>query len=330
MNPMIAERYTVDMRDLAAARFGLRVTGAFEHGENHVFAAQQGDDELVLRLTHTLHREAEQIAAELHWIRALGEAGVDVAASRAAAGGEQIIRIDDGHDDGHAFLCTCFDRAPGDEPDESSPGWNAALYERWGRLVGQMHAQARTYTPGPTRRPQRRERDLGYIRQHMPRDPDWRRQSESLLARIESLPTDERHYGLIHADHAAWNCRVTPERLCVFDFDSSQYAWFIYDVAICLYYAAPLKSPPAERLCFLREFAPAFRRGYDAAAPWQPEWAGWIDDMLILQSVYMTAIIHDKHGYEPSEQRLRDLLSTFRRRLFGQERVFEIDWTELL
>jgi Ser/Thr protein kinase RdoA (MazF antagonist) len=66
-----------------------------------------------------------------------------VAGALLSARGELVEEIDDGQ--GGRFLVTAFAFAPGRPPGEV--GWTPARYERYGRLIGRMHALTKDYAP---------------------------------------------------------------------------------------------------------------------------------------------------------------------------------------
>lgn len=47
---------------------------------------------------------------------------------------------------------------------------------------------------------------------------------------LNAMPKSTESYGLIHADLHFWNFAVSPGGLTVFDFDNSEYNWFMADL----------------------------------------------------------------------------------------------------
>jgi Ser/Thr protein kinase RdoA (MazF antagonist) len=110
------------------------------------------------------------------------------------------------------------------------------------------------------------------------------------MARLQALPTDRASYGLIHADLTQWNFVVHEGRLTVFDFDSSEYAWFAKDIAVSLYYA--VHSEERDRDQFVPEFLSHFLRGYWREYDLAPWWLEQIPDLLRLQRLILYSYSH--------------------------------------
>jgi Ser/Thr protein kinase RdoA (MazF antagonist) len=54
---------------------------------------------------------------------------------------------------------------------------------------------------------------------------------------MKKLPCDYNTFGLIHGDYFFSNYLFNNnEEIFIIDFDECEYFWFIYDIAICMYY----------------------------------------------------------------------------------------------
>ncbi|OQY33837.1 MAG: hypothetical protein B6I38_03100 [Anaerolineaceae bacterium 4572_5.1] len=76
---------------------------------------------------------------------------------------------------------------------------------------------------------------------------------------IDTLPKDRAGYGLIHQDAHGGNFFIKDGAITLFDFDDCMYGWFIYDIAMVLFYAALGKEDMA---AFTKTFMGDFLQGY--------------------------------------------------------------------
>ena len=126
--------------------------------------------------------------------------------------------------------------------------WNPELFERWGALIGRMHALSRSYEPS----------DESMRRRHWHENRDWRLESSVPESRIEfrrkgqrikdwlmSLTTDRDSYGLIHSDLHQWNMLCHGCELWPIDFDNLHYDWFLSDFTTVI-----INAVICQRRCF--------------------------------------------------------------------------------
>ena len=320
MRSDVARLFTEGILNAACRAHGLSDPEPLAHGDNYVFEAKHQQTPVILRLTHSLHRSLELIHAELDWVSALHDSGISVAPARTAPDGRQVIPVDDHHHG--AFYAVCFERAAGNVSESDA----VDLHERdlmfhWGRLLGQLHAHSRSFAPRVRPRPPWDAQDRPFIEQHLPDDPELRSRWQSLQQRLGALPRSAQHYGLIHGDLAMWNFACAGERLTAFDFDSCMYAWFAYDIVICLYYAMPGVDDDRVRGHAAEVFLPVFLQGYQSANTVQPTWFQWLPDFLLLQTFYLTAQVYSFEEEERSTPQMQRFLSLFRARVMGERPV---------
>ncbi len=78
--------------------------------------------------------------------------------------------------------------------------------------------------------------------------------------------------------------------ITLFDFDDCVYGWFIYDIAMALFYSVPFDPPEAASLA--REFMPHFLRGYRSENKLDDAWLQELPHFLKLREIELYAIIH--------------------------------------
>jgi Ser/Thr protein kinase RdoA (MazF antagonist) len=296
MLKQIATQYSEAILQRAAICYGARRGDLteLEGFENYIYSFRRDGQDLILRIGHTLHRSLPHTQAEIEWLNYLVGRGLPVARPVVSRAGRWLEVIDSGHNQGQ-FIAIAFERAPGaildDEPRAKARYWNGDLFEQWGAVMGRLHRAASEYSDPapPARRPEWHEYDVLALERLIPADQSAVfAHARELMARLEALPTDRAGYGLIHADLTQWNFVVHRGKLTVFDFDSSEYAWFAKDIAVSLYYA--VHSDDQDRTRFVPEFMSRFMRGYWREYDLAPWWLDQIPEMLRLQRLILYAL----------------------------------------
>jgi Ser/Thr protein kinase RdoA (MazF antagonist) len=293
-----------------------------------MYEFQQDGRDYILRLAHSRRRSVELIQGEVDWINYLAAGGAGVARAVLSRQGNLVEAVDDGR--GGQFLATAFVKARGDHPRGAV--WTPEFYERYGRALGRIHALTRRYQPA---------------------DPAWRRpdwddpimlQVETLLppseglvveryrelgAYLRALPRDPEGYGLIHQDFHAGNFFVDDEgRITAFDFDDCVYSWFIYDIAMVLFYSALFAE---DGRAFTQAFMPCFLQGYRRENALDPAWLAEMPHFLKLREIDLYAVIHRSFDLESTEDRfVAHYMPGRKERIEGEVPVIDYDFPSLV
>jgi Ser/Thr protein kinase RdoA (MazF antagonist) len=291
MERRIKERYNESILSETMARYGIDrdALHLLDGFESFIYEYTQGEAAFILRIGHSLRRSADLVRGEVDWINHLAKGGAGVARAVESQHGRLVEAIDDGQ--GGHFLATAFVKASGGPP---GPGfWTEPFIERYGRLLGRMHALAKSYRPA----------DPAWSRQQWD-DPimleveRWLPESDGailaryreLLATLEALPKGPDSHGLIHQDAHAGNFFVDEAgAITLFDFDDCCYSWFANDIAIVLFYAVTNRADAAE---FAVRFLPPFLRGYLEENHLDLQWLPRIPHFLKLREIDLYAVIH--------------------------------------
>lgn len=293
MEKAIRERYNDEILKEVKRRYGIgrdqiRLLDGFE---SYMFEFEGDGRQLILRLSHSIRRSVALIQGEVDWINYLHEGGVGVAMAIPSKRGELVEVIPDGRDG--QFLATAFIKAPGAPPWEDDK-WDEGFFERYGRLLGRMHALSKVYQP-PNPAWRRTEWDdpsnlqdiLDWIPESQTR---VRERSAALLQHLHALPKNNASYGLIHQDAHGGNFFVDENgEITLFDFDDCVYGWYVYDIAMVLFYAVANDPDPVG---FATAFWPRFWRGYQQENDLDPAWLAEMPAFFKLREIDLYALIH--------------------------------------
>ncbi len=285
----IKSRYTERILLDAIGRYGITrdAITLLDGFENYIYAFQRDGGEYILRIGHSRRRTPDLIRGEAEWINYLADGGAGVARAIYSEAGRLVETIDDGH--GEQFLATAFVKAPGRPAYEV--GWTPALYETYGRLLGRIHARSKSYTPSDPaiRRYEWNDPQNLDLIDWLPADqPIVLEKYRAVLSHFDPLPRSADSYGLIHQDAHSGNFFVTDDgQITLFDFDDCVYGWFVYDIAMVVFYMVTNHSDPGG---LMQAFWPRFWAGYCAENALDPGWLSEIPHFLKLREIDLYAL----------------------------------------
>lgn len=334
MHPELIRRFHDPIREEAAQRYGLVPSAIAELKafENFVYEAENDDGEsLILRISHSSRRTLDYTLGEVEFVRYLGAGGLRVAQPILSESGQFVEQIAD-KEPGHYFVVTAFERADGVVFDDAPPlkelYWKPPLFRDLGRLFAQLHNRAQSYKPSSARlkRQEWHEYDVVDINRFAPPDEALvRERTAQIISRLNELPRTPEHYGLIHADLHPHNFCFADGKITAFDFDNAEYAWFIKDVAVLLFYVARGEAR-SQRDAVAAAFLAPFLEGYREFRRCDREWLAIVPDLLALQRSMNYALFHQYRDPAVLDEATLDQWARFRRDIEAETPVLQLDF----
>jgi Ser/Thr protein kinase RdoA (MazF antagonist) len=291
MDKEIKARFHEGILREAMQRFGIdpgdiRLLDGFE---SFLYEFQRLGEHYVLRIGHSRRRSAALIQGEVDWIITLRSGGARVAGAVYSIQGRLVEAIDDRQ--GGQFLATAFEKAPGKPPWEV--GWTPQGYQRYGELLGRMHALSRLYQPTHPRayRPQWDDPLMLDVKANLPASEQVAvERFQACVETVRGLPKTPDWYGLIHFDAHAGNLFMDEKgELTLFDFDDCHYNWYANDIAIVWFYFLMGRDDQPD---FLGEFLREFLRGYRRENDFNLEWLTLMPLFMKMREIDLYAVIH--------------------------------------
>jgi len=293
MDPQITKRYNDKILHEAMQRYGIKkneikLLDGFESFIYEFYRPQDG--EFILRVGHSGRRSPEMIAGEVDWINYLAQGGANVSRAILSKKGNLVEAIDDGYSE--QFLATAFIKAPGGPSWETE--WSPEFVEHYGQVIGRIHRLTKDYIPfNPAwRRPDWDTPGNMNIPATMPASEKIALQKfQELMRHFETLPKNRDAYGLIHQDAHGGNFFVKDGIITLFDFDDCVYSWFIYDIAMVLFYSA---MGADNMVAYTQNFMRNFLQGYRSENKLDPIWLQELPFFLKLREIDLFGLIqHD-------------------------------------
>ncbi len=291
MDPKTAALYNDGILHTARGFYGIPADSIhlLDGFESFIYEFERPDGRFILRIGHSSRRSPDLIAGEVDWINFLAAGGAGVARAVLSQNGNLVEPVADGQ--GGQFLCTAFVRAPGGEVKKEQV--NERLFFNYGKLMGRMHALAKTYTlPNPAwKRSEWNDPEMLYADRWLDSgDEKILAPYGELKEHLFRLPEDPDSYGMIHQDAHPGNFFVDEDyRITLFDFDDCAYGHFIYDIAMVLFYSSmwDRQDPSA----FTQRFMPVFLDGYRGENRLVPAWLKELPHFLKLREIDLFAQI---------------------------------------
>jgi Ser/Thr protein kinase RdoA (MazF antagonist) len=203
-------------------------------GANGLFFEFRSEEtNYILRLTEEKHRSETDILAEINWIDHLKKSGLNVCHvildKNKALMNQWVI-------DGVSFYAVAFKKANGMRVTFNN--YPNGFEKNWGRTLARMHKAAENYTPVKVLRSEWNSDVLLEFVKSQISDPDHKLIHQMTIANsyLKKLPKNHLNFGLIHSDLTPGNFMVLDNlEICIYDFDDSQYAYFMYDVNVILF-----------------------------------------------------------------------------------------------
>jgi len=304
----------------------LKLVGGFE---NQIYEFAENGREYILRITDSIHRNIDQVMAEVAFIDYLVQGGLSAVRPLESPSGSLVEKIDFGEDpDGHDFYFSLikFKKAPGGHPGAGQ--WTNGLFREWGCLLGKLHRLSRNYRPA-TARLKRREwhedPDID-VNRFIPADQVIVREKFSqLIDSLHRLPRNQNNYGLTHNDAHNWNLHIHENRIILFDFDDCQYDWYINDLAIVLFYTLRDRTIGDGSADFARRFWRCLLEGYREESELPSEWLELVPFFLKVREMILYTIVYAEQCFDENEW-VRSFMKERREMIENDIPIIDIDF----
>lgn len=285
------------MPGLIEHNFPVQVWSLQELGgyRNWVYQMSCHDRAYIVRVTPASHRPLTQLKAEISFVNGLHERGVPVAASVTFSGAPTVRRVKLARD---TYFLTVFEKAAGMKWSEVTQ--TEAHYFEAGRILGCIHRESQRLAVHPNRPRWDENHYIRTAKRVIPREKRWvlYRMSEH-IARLRELPRDTGEFGLVHGDYHFANMLYGDDTVTVFDFDEVEYHWYVYDLAVYLFYHLLGTDPAAMDIRAVARGWTAFLEGYADERPVPDNLLERLDDFLRLREFMLYSSIYGSVQLRP-------------------------------
>lgn len=272
--------------------------------------------------------ERIQIAREKwEFVDYLAHHGVSVCQPVLSRNGQLLEVVQDGE---ATWLVSSTVKAAGEHVNWENVGEHAdAIFEEWGRVMGQMHALTQAYTGGQHIEGWREE--CQSFSRWSSDEPAIHDKWDALTLDLAALPETPGGYGLIHNDLHPHNflVRIAGGRphITVIDFECCVHHWLITDIAIALFFPLVgwLRSPDKEmsREAFVRRFWDRFMAGYRQENMLDPAWLKHLPTLLKHHQILLYIVF--SHEWQERNEWQTRTLDDWRRKILNDAPVLDFE-----
>lgn len=288
--------------------------------ENYVYQVSRDNETYILRITHSSHRNEEELHGELDWINFLHQKGANVSVVYPSL--KQNLIEKQVAEDGSYFFACLFSKVGGDPIRFNDERFSESLFESWGREIGKLHRITSEYKPKAAYRKQWNEDDLFKIEKYVPQEEMVISSTKKLVKRLKELPKE--NFGLIHNDVHNGNFFFDGKDIHIFDFDDACYFWQVSDIAIPLYYSCfslyPNKGMPGKEEFAVR-FITAFMAGYQKEMEPPKDWEALLPLFLKVRDITLYAALNKKIAPEDRNEQLKKRMQEIKDRIENSEPI---------
>ncbi|OQR93020.1 hypothetical protein ACHHYP_03033 [Achlya hypogyna] len=213
---------------LVSAHWGLTLGERIKASQNHTFHASDATAKYAVRVTpDPTGRHEQRIRDELTFVEYVASAGLTHVCAPVplrTPSAHPLVLVADG------LVIAVFHWAIGAPVDFMSWRWmlDEKLVHAWGAFFGQLHVLSKRFGAEHS--------DVALRVQRFDAIHDGVLAGAPLHPDDEALMADPNSFGVIHGDLNCSNFFVTDDtRLCVFDWDQTMRAWYLYDLAQALF-----------------------------------------------------------------------------------------------
>lgn len=294
--------------------------------ESFIYECERDGREYILRVSHTgLRRSKEQLLAEMDYINYMADNGVPAARAVRSPQGNMI----ESADSNPLFAGALFEKARGHRPKREL--WQPKFIQQYGETVGRMHRLTKSYqAPGGFRRPDGMADLEGFAEKFLPpSEKEVIHEWNQLLDYLRTLPKGTDEYGLIHQDLHGGNFFVDDAgSMTIFDFDDSQYFWFIHDIAMCLLYVVPHHCEKPEDLSNADLFMEHFMTGYRRENQLDQRWILEIPTFIRLREMDLYIAIHRSMDLNDLDPWCASFMKNRREKIQNRVPYLELDFNK--
>jgi Ser/Thr protein kinase RdoA (MazF antagonist) len=221
-----------------AALFGVQPEAVTDLGGYHnqvLRLADKGSD-VVLRFTPESHRTFRDLNAEIAFLRRLDADGAQVHRPLPSTRDGWIVPLS--AQDGSLWYVCCFQAAAGKTWREAEHG--SEVFMAAGAALGRFHSLSKEYAAQGVRFQRRDWSENPYVAEASKVlgqvHAALSNKVERIVETVRALPETGETYGLTHGDYLFSNYLVGDGSLTIVDFDDCEFGYYVYDLAVNLFY----------------------------------------------------------------------------------------------
>ncbi|MBN1970769.1 MAG: phosphotransferase [Candidatus Delongbacteria bacterium] len=298
-------------------------------GENIIYSFMRDNVKCILRITGNYRRTLQQIKAETEWICFVNKNN-GPAVKLVQTVDNELVKS---HGEYFAF---CYVMAENKFPIFHE--FDEQFYKRYGGAAGKLNQLAKVYKPiHEIRHDWENDDDLLDCLAFDGDDKIIANRCKEIIDRLRKIKKTSDNFGLIHADLHSWNLGLHKGEIQIFDFDDSQYDFYVREIAVILFYYcwhpnyidSILAHNPNDIEKPVR-FLKAVIEGYEAEAFLDRTMLVHIQDYLKFQRIILYKILKKDEDEGEDMGKWYDVMIKWRKEIIEDENYLNIDFENVV
>ena len=291
--------------------------------QNFVYEGKIDNNKYIFRISHVSHRSKTELEAEIKFINILKKNNVPVASPVKISPHKFIEKIES---DKNLYYISIFEKADGVDWNEKEH--TEQNFFNAGKALGRMHKISKNIDKKFNRDSWDENQYLKIAEKVIPKK-EIIDNLEEFKGELESLPITKKSYGLTHGDYFFGNLIYDNDKITVIDFDECEYNWFIYDVAVYLFYYLLGGEPKNMNIEYNKKLFKHFIAGYRQENEIDIYWIEKLPLFFRLREFILLSSIYRSY-YPDLGKWQKDYIEATEYRIKNNIPFVEIDYKELM
>lgn len=323
MDRRTVEEIRTNIPDIIQAHYPVEFWSMQEHGgyQNWVYEVRCHGRPLILRVTPAGHRSLTELKAELTIVNALRERGIRVAAPMRLSGIPTINRV---RLQRNTYFIVVFETAPGMTWSER-PQREEDFFEA-GQVLASIHAETERMPAGIERPYWDQNHYFRIAKRVIPREKRWvLHEMNEHIAKLSEYERTPGEFGLVHGDYQFANMLYSDDGITVIDFDEVEYHWYLYDLAVYIFYYLLGTDPSSINVDANRIVWRRFLQGYESERGLPSRFEERLHDFLRLREFMLYSSLYASLPRRPWGEWQKNFVAETERRLKAGAPFVEIE-----
>lgn len=291
--------------------------------QNFIYEGELNNKKYIFRISHISHRNKIELEEELRFISLLDINEVPVSKAVILSSYEYVEEIKSEKET--YYLCV-FEKAKGVTWREKNH--TDMNFFNAGRALGKLHKTSKTTEKEFNRKSWSENQYLQITEKVIP-DKNILNSMNELINKLNSLPKTNASYGLIHGDYLFSNLIYNNDEITIIDFDECEYSWFVYDIAVYLFYYILGGNPKDIDIESNQDLFKKFISGYIQENEIDMFWIEKLPDFLRLREFVLLSSIYRSFNLDSLGKWEKDYIEVAENRIKNNIPFVDIDFKSL-
>ncbi len=290
--------------------------------QNFVCQGTIDGESYILRISHDSHRSYPELASEIKFINLLAENNLSVARPVEISTDKFLEQIESKKE---LYFLSIFEKAKG--VDWHKKEHSEQNFFNAGKALGKIHRSSQNTEIKFKREPWYKNQYLEIAKDVIP-EAEIIDRLDKFMEELARLPKSQKSYGLTHGDYFYGNLIYNGDEITVIDFDEAEYNWFIYDIAVYLFYYLLGGKPKNMDIDYNKELFRNFIAGYNQVNQIDPDWLEKLPLFFRLREFVLLSSIYRSY-YPDLGQWQQDYIEVTEHRIKNNIPFVDIDYKKI-